>query len=139
MLNFFGTIWLVSALAGVAYCILLLLQRHKQYRVIALRVGVFSIVVNPFSARGAIEWSRPSGPVTLENWKRHKALHEAAGFADAVDHAPRSFTLQTRTLVCRADPKKREKSVKTDSKGRLRYYSTAQGEWGAVRLGLLVL
>lgn len=87
----------------------------------------------PVNALWLTNCFRRSGEVTLDNWRNHRALHDAAAFADVVDQNPTDFAVNTRRFRCADTNLVRFKLLKTDPEGRLRCYMEGmEGSYGAM-------
>jgi hypothetical protein len=82
----------------------------------------FSFVTSPLNAEWFASWLRPSGEVTLENWRQHRVLRRAAAFADEVDDHPDHYVVEKRRFRCADTSLVRFKLAKTDEDGRVRSY-----------------
>jgi hypothetical protein len=123
--NGFGLISNVLSVIGIGYAIYLVLRRSKWLRLLSAALGFFSVATNPMVAFRTADLLRPRGPITTDNWRQHASLHEAAAFADMVDHASsKEMTTRARRFQCSGLNVVLVKAITTDSRQRVRRYST---------------
>lgn len=107
---------------GLAYGSYLFTRKTSALRAAGAALGGFSLITSPLCASWFLNWFRPSGEVTIDNWKEHRALHESAAMADAVDQHTEDFAVQKRHFRCTDTNLVRFKLVKMDRAGHVRSY-----------------
>jgi hypothetical protein len=93
-------------------------------RAVGVALALVSLATNPITAARVGELFRPGGEVTLENWREHRDLHAAAAYADTIDAAGKEMASRTRRFRCEGTDVVREKVIREDRRGRVRYFAT---------------
>jgi hypothetical protein len=108
----------LGAISGIVF----LFGKTAVRRAAGIAACACSFVTSPFNTEWLTNRFRSSEEVTLDNWRQHRVLRQAAAVADEVDHHPEDFIVEKRRFRCDDTNLVRFKLSKTDDEGRVRSY-----------------